>query len=69
MPRVAAAHAHSLHPLPLFLKGLLAQRQGEKSSQQVRLTSGHLLPQWEGALGTAELSRSDWIWGVAVGPK
>lgn len=69
MPRVAAAHARSLHPLPLFLKGHLAQREGEKSSRQVRRASGHLLPQWEGALGTAELSRGDWIWGVAVGRK
>lgn len=66
VPRVAAAHAHSLHPLPLFLKGHLAQREGEKSSRQVRLASGHLLPQWEGALGTAELSGvtefGGWLW-------
>ncbi|VFV33468.1 Hypothetical predicted protein, partial [Lynx pardinus] len=39
VPRVAAAHSHSLHPRLRFLKGRLAQREREKSSQQVRLAS------------------------------
>lgn len=45
--RVAASHAHRLHPLPLSRKRQRAQREGEKSSRQVRLVSGHLLLRWE----------------------
>lgn len=63
MVPVAASHARSLHPFPLSLKGHQAKREGEKHSQQVRLVSGHLLLQREGALGTAGLRRGDFIWG------
>lgn len=56
-------HAYILHTLCLSLKRPQAKREGEKSSRQVRLVSGHLLLQWEGALGTAVLSKGDCIWG------